>query len=143
MLPTGFLVSRRTQDLRSLNLGFAYGSLTLSGCPSHDIRLPLRFVRVLLPHHMMVWAPPLSLAATYGISFDFFSCRYLDVSVPCVSPLSSYVFAEGCMSLAHAGFPIRTSPDLRLLTAPRCISVFAPSFFASVCPGFRHTPFLS
>ena len=103
----------------------------------------LRFVRVLLPHHMMVWAPPLSLAATYGISFDFFSCRYLDVSVPCVSPLSSYVFAEGCMSLAHAGFPIRTSPDLRLLTAPRCISVFAPSFFASVCPGFRHTPFLS
>ena len=30
------------------------------------------------------WAPPLSLAATYGISVDFFSCRYLDVSVPCV-----------------------------------------------------------
>ena len=65
----------------------------------------LRFVRVLLPHHMMVWAPPLSLAATYGISFDFFSCRYLDVSVPCVSPLSSYVFAEGCMSLACLRLP--------------------------------------
>jgi hypothetical protein len=28
-----------------------------------------------------VWAPPLSLAATQGISFDFFSWSYLDVSV--------------------------------------------------------------
>ncbi len=28
-----------------------------------------------------VWAPPRSLAATRGISFDFFSWSYLDVSV--------------------------------------------------------------
>jgi hypothetical protein len=33
-----------------------------------------------------VWALPLSLAATSGISLDFSSCRYLDVSVPRVSP---------------------------------------------------------
>jgi hypothetical protein len=32
----------------------------------------------------LVWAFPLSLAATNGVSFDFLSCRYLDVSVPCV-----------------------------------------------------------
>ncbi len=32
-----------------------------------------------------VWANPLSLAATYGVSVDFLSCRYGDVSVPCVS----------------------------------------------------------
>ncbi len=32
----------------------------------------------------MVWAPPRSLAATGGITIVFFSCRYLDVSVPCV-----------------------------------------------------------
>jgi hypothetical protein len=31
-----------------------------------------------------VWANPLSLAATYGVSVDFLSYRYLDVSVPCV-----------------------------------------------------------
>ncbi len=31
-----------------------------------------------------VWAIPSSLAATDGVSFDFCSCRYLDVSVPCV-----------------------------------------------------------
>ena len=29
-----------------------------------------------------VWAPPLSLAATRGIVLTFFSCGYLDVSVP-------------------------------------------------------------
>ena len=28
------------------------------------------------------WAVPLSLAATHRISIDFFSCRYLDVSIP-------------------------------------------------------------
>ena len=32
----------------------------------------------------MVWAIPLSLAATYGIDFSFYSSRYLDVSVPWV-----------------------------------------------------------
>jgi hypothetical protein len=32
-----------------------------------------------------VWAPPRSLATTYGITFVFYSCGYLDVSVPHVS----------------------------------------------------------
>ena len=31
-----------------------------------------------------VWAIPRSLAATEGVSIDFLSYRYLDVSVPCV-----------------------------------------------------------
>ncbi len=35
-----------------------------------------------------VWALPRSLAATSRISFDYFSYRYLDVSVPCVRSLS-------------------------------------------------------
>jgi hypothetical protein len=33
-----------------------------------------------------VWALPTSLAATMGISFDFSSTAYLDVSVQQVSP---------------------------------------------------------
>ena len=32
-----------------------------------------------------VWANPLSLAATYGVSVDFLSSGYLDVSVPRVA----------------------------------------------------------
>ena len=34
----------------------------------------------------LVWPPPRSLTTTCGISVDFFSCGYLDVSVPHVSP---------------------------------------------------------
>ena len=34
------------------------------------------------PDSRSVWAPPLSLAATDGIEFSFFSSRYLDVSIP-------------------------------------------------------------
>ena len=36
----------------------------------------------------MVWANPRSLATTYGITFVFFSCAYLDVSVQRVRPLT-------------------------------------------------------
>jgi hypothetical protein len=36
------------------------------------------------PGRILVWAVPISLAATYGINVFLFSCRYLDVSVPYV-----------------------------------------------------------
>ena len=49
-----------------------------------------------------VWAPPLSLAATQGISFDFLSCRYLDGSLPCVCPHVPY-FIQGMVPAIHAG----------------------------------------
>ena len=38
------------------------------------------------PVRRLVWAVPLSLAATDGVSVDFLSSRYLDVSVPWVGP---------------------------------------------------------
>ena len=63
---------------------FAYEILTLSDWASHPIRLQLRLpcaVRtpwVFLP---TVWPLPGSLATTSGISFDFSSSAYLDVSV--------------------------------------------------------------
>ena len=43
------------------------------------IRLAVRTPEILLPP---VWPLPLSLATTRGISFDFSSSGYLDVSVP-------------------------------------------------------------
>ena len=64
--------------------GFAYGTITRSGGLSHTLRLPfcvpyavLTPVLFLIP----VWPLPISLATTFGISFDFFSSPYLDVSV--------------------------------------------------------------
>ena len=63
---------------------FAYEILTLSDRPSHVVRLQFRMIfSVLTPMAFLssVWPLPISLATTFGISFDFFSSPYLDVSV--------------------------------------------------------------
>ena len=70
---------------RSLLPGFAYGRFTLSAIPFQIFRLPFRhYLAVLTPSLflIMVWASPISLATTLGITLVFFSSGYLDVSVP-------------------------------------------------------------
>ena len=60
-------------------------TLTLSGPASHPVQLTFRlYIAVLTPEILLlpVWPLPLSLATTRGISVDFSSSRYLDVSVP-------------------------------------------------------------
>ena len=76
-------VHRYSGYCRSRRL-FVYMALTFSGWLSHTIQLKLRVTfAVLTPGVLLppVWPPPLSLATTRGISFDFFSSPYLDVSV--------------------------------------------------------------
>ena len=68
-------------------------------------------------------APPISLATTLGISIDFFSSDYLDVSVHQVR------FAHPMYSdeddLYRSGFPIRKSPDQSLfVSSPKLIADF-------------------
>ena len=53
---------------------YAYGAITLIA------RLPNLFCFIRHCH----WPDPRSLATTCGVSIDVLSCRYLDVSVPCV-----------------------------------------------------------
>ena len=53
----------------------------------------------------MVWAVPVSLAATQGIAFAFSSSRYLDVSVPWVCLLMCYRFTHGYCPIKDSGFP--------------------------------------
>ena len=66
---------------------FGYRALTFFGRPSHTFLLnacvpfAVRTPVVLLPP---VWPLPRSLATTSGISVDFFSSPYLDVSVQAV-----------------------------------------------------------
>lgn len=52
-----------------------------------------------------LWASPRSLAATDGITFVFFSSRYLDVSVPWVCLQPAYGFSRWYMSITSCGFP--------------------------------------
>ena len=61
-------------------------SILLSYNPGHAVTPP-------------VWALPRSLATTCGITVVFSSCRYLDVSVPCVRPTIVV------MTLQVIGFP--------------------------------------
>ena len=78
---------RRYSGSSLLGLLFAYRALTLYGRPSQTFRLsnssrddcpqPRRI-------NPTVWPLPRSLATTSGISFDFSSSPYLDVSVQAV-----------------------------------------------------------
>ena len=83
-----------------------------------------------------VWAPPLSLAATRGITVVFSSSGYLDVSVPRVGSTS------WCRAFRAAGSPIRTPADLRPFAPPRGFSQLVTSFVASESQGIPRTPFL-
>ena len=94
--------------------------------------------RVLL---LLVWPLPLSLATTRGISVDFSSSRYLDVSVPgvpliylCIQYMiygsSPYVFphSEICGYNAHLQLPAAyrslsrpsSAPDAKAFTLCSC-----------------------
>ena len=66
---------------------FTYGTLTLFGLPSHAVLLVFVVFQVVrTPRTLLstVWPLPRSLATTSGISVDFFSSPYLDVSVQAV-----------------------------------------------------------
>ena len=91
----------------------------------------------------MVWAIPLSLAATDGITFVFFSSGYLDVSVPLVYLYAPMDSVRSNTPLRVLGCPIRKPSDHSLLTAPRGITVFAPSFIGTWRQGILRAPFVT
>ena len=130
-------MSRRTQDPLRRERSFNYRVFTFSDGPfqisSFTPFLCNSMLSVLQPQEasLLVWALPVSLAATQGIAFAFSSSGYLDVSVPRVClpyPMNS---GKDPILLKIGGFPIRKSPDQSLLTAPRSISVLVPSFIGS------------
>jgi hypothetical protein len=92
------------------------------------------------PRRDAVWAPPRSLAATGGISFDFSSCRYLDGSLPCVSLPRTYVFGLGARGSRHADYSIRTPADRGILAPPRGFSQLIASFLTWWLPGILRRP---
>ena len=84
------------------------------------------------------WPIPLSLATTNGISIDFFSSGYLDVSVLQVVSLNLCIQFK----VPHkvVGFPIRKFSDQNLHTAPRNLSQYITSFIGFQCQGIHYTP---
>ena len=141
-------MSRGTRDTSRVNQGFAYGAITHYGRTFQTAQLPI-INPMSRPHNpettevVPVWAGPLSLAATYGITIVFFSWGYLDVSVPPVRPM--------WLCIHHTvteHYLCRVSPfgNLRVkacLTAHRSLSQFTTSFIASLCLGIHRTPLVA
>ena len=126
---TGFLRPRPTQVPARVGARFAYGAVTRCGAPfqaasatssSSTDRRPYNPARASTP---AVWASPLSLAATRGVTFVFLSSAYLDVSVRRVRLLPSRMAVLQTAGFPHSGIrgssAVRASP--RLIAACRAL----------------------
>ena len=119
---------RRYSGFSLLCSYFAYVTLTLFRWPSHAILLSLKLhiaVRTPIVFLQQVWPLPISLATTFGISVDFFSSPYLDVSVQAV-PLTNLCFQlviheHDFMWIAPFGY-LRINAFLRLPVAFRSLT---------------------
>ena len=99
--------ARRYSGYCRARLAFTYMILTFSDRPSHAVRLAYSVdYTVLTPGVLLlpVWPLPLSLAATHGISFDFSSSAYLDVSVQRVPFLTLWIHVR-IHDSSPCGFP--------------------------------------
>ena len=151
LLPTGFHVSGGTRVPPGRARGFAYGAVTLSRRPSQAVPLPRAFLTAMLggpttPAAVAsapVWPLPLSLATTRGISFDFSSSGYLDVSVPPVVPARPMCSGGRARALPRAGFPIRRPAGRRPFAPLRRLSQLVASFVGFPCQGIRRVPLVS
>ena len=128
--------------------GFGYGAITHYGRTFQTVLLPI-INPTSGPHNpsttevVKVWATPLSLAATYGITVVFSSWGYLDVSVPPVrhAPLSIHDAL-----LEHYLQWVSPFGNLRVkacLAAHRSLSQLTTSFIASLCLGIHRTPLVA
>ena len=114
------------------------GSCSISTCTglSPSIVNLSRLFQFIKQNH---WAFPSSLVTTKGISIDFFSFGYLDISVLRVS------FFNLCIQLKTpqaVGFPIQIFSDQSLLATPRNFSQPITSFIASYRQGIHQMPFV-
>ena len=126
-------------------LTFKYGTLTLFGLPSHAVLLVFvvfKVVRTPKALLLSVWPLPRSLATTYGISVDFFSSPYLDVSVQAV-PLICLWIQHMIHGLLHVDSSIRKSAAHWIFAPPRGLSQLVTSFVGSQCQGIRPALFLA
>ena len=127
-------------------LDFSYGAVTLFG-PSFQMVL----LSPCIPLSRQSYYPKSSLglgsfpfARHYLGNHSYF--LFLQV-LRCFSSLRlapmSYAFTHRYAASRCMGSPIRISTVLSVLTAPRRVSPFAASFFASQCPGIHRTPFFA
>ena len=116
-------MSRATQVADLSLQPYRYGALTLCGPDFHpgSRSVQLDYVRSYNPARAVtraVWANPVSLATTPGITFVFFSSAYLDVSVRRVRPRCRVPLARRVAPFGHP----RITGHLHLPAAFRSLS---------------------
>ena len=131
---------RRYSGYSQPDQSFVYRTLTFFGLLSHTIQLNLSVqITVLTPRIFLpaVWPGPRSLATTYGISVDFSSSPYLDVSVQAV-PHVYLCIQHTLTDLRLPGCPIRISSDITpAYDSPK---LFAVNHVLHRLPVPRHSP---
>ena len=112
-----------------------------SAFPCGSVNLEIRSA-VLTPVVLLhpVWPLPLSLATTRGISFDFSSSGYLDVSVPRVTSSQPMCSAGGGGIWVPPGSPIRRSTGHGPCAPHRGLSQLVTSFVGFLCQGIHRVP---
>ena len=117
-------MSRGTLDPARFAIPFKYGALTLCGRPSQTVLLEITN-HIAVRNPGAVWPLPRSLATTSGISVDFSSSPYLDVSVQAVPHLRLFdsTQVDGVLLRRVSPFGnLRINSYLRLPEAYRSLS---------------------
>ena len=112
---------------RHVNSSFAYGAFTLSGRLSQNRSAKLvESIPRSEPQHArtLVWALPVSLAATPGIDVSFSSSGYLDVSVHRV-PLHTLWIGVWIHEVFSCGFPhSEICGSMDICSSPQLIAAY-------------------
>lgn len=138
---------RATQELPKAARGFGYGSVTLWGAIFHSLHLPVAVLHrgpITPEAEPPVWAVPLSLATTDGIT-DLFSFppvteMFHFTGYGVLFPMYS---GTDVQVLPCTGYPIRRSPDHSVFAAPRSLSQLVTSFIACQHQGIHCVPFIA
>ena len=99
------------------------------------IHITVRTPKVLL---LLVWPPPLSLATTRGISVDFFSSGYLDVSVPRVPYVTLWIHVT-LHDSSPCGFPHSEIHGSKLICSSPWLIAACHVLLRLLMP--RHSPY--
>ena len=139
---------RGTRGHPRVNQGFGYGAITHYGRTFQTVLLPI-INPMSGPHNprdtevSQVWAGPLSLAATDGITIVFFSWGYLDVSVPPVRHVELCIYSTLPVHYHRWVSPFGNLRVKACLAAHRGLSQLTTSFIAFLCLGIHRTPLVA
>ena len=144
VLPDSHEVSRasRYSGAGCVSFRFEYGAITRFGgafqlSSSAYSRITYAGPTTPIERIQPVWALPISLAATLGIEFSFFSSGYLDVSVPRV-PLHALWIGAWMTEVSSAGFPhSEISGSMDICSSPKLFAAYHV-FLRPLVP--RHPP---